>query len=47
MEQAVLEGRAGDLDVVGELEAALEGARGDALMEDLALRRLRRCLLTA
>ena len=37
MEQAVLERRAGHLDAVGELEAALEGARRDALVEDVGL----------
>ena len=36
MEEAVLEARALHLDMVGELEAALEGARGDAAIEDLA-----------
>src|SRR5690606_33941997 len=36
MEQAVVEARAGHLDVVGELEAAFEGARGDAAVKDLA-----------
>ena len=36
MEQAVLQARALHLDVVGELEAALEGARGDAAIEHLA-----------
>src|SRR5690242_19908946 len=33
MEQAIIEARAGHLDVVGELEAALEGAARDAAME--------------
>lgn len=37
MQEAVLEGRALDLDEVGELEGPLEGARGDALIEHLAL----------
>src|SRR3546814_5418799 len=36
-EQAVLELRAGHLDVVGEVEAALEGAGGDAAVEDARL----------
>ena len=36
VEEAVLEARAGHLDMVGELEAALEGARGDAAIEHLA-----------
>ena len=38
VQEAVLEVRAGHLDVVGELEAALEGAGRDALIEHLALR---------
>src|SRR6185312_14464211 len=33
MEQAVVEACTGDLDVIGELEAALEGAACDAAME--------------
>ena len=37
MQQAVLEIGALDLDVVGELEAALEGTRGDAAMQERAL----------
>src|SRR4051812_47781402 len=37
MEQAVVEAGADDLDVVGELEAALEGAAGDAAIEVGAL----------
>src|SRR3546814_4493385 len=36
-EQAVLELRAGHLDVVGEVEAALEGAGGDAAVEEARL----------
>ena len=36
MEEAVLQARALHLDMVGELEAALEGARGDAAIKDLA-----------
>ena len=36
MQQAVHQAGAGDLDVVGELEAPLEGAAGDAAMEELA-----------
>src|SRR5688500_12705676 len=34
-QEAVLESRAGDLDVIGELEAALEGAAGYAAVEHL------------
>ena len=41
VEEAVLEARALHLDVVGELEAALEGAGGDAAIEDLACLRPR------
>ena len=37
MEQSVLAGRAGDDDMVGKLEATLESARRDALIEDVAL----------
>ena len=37
MQQAVLEVGALHLDVVGELEAPLEGARGDAAVQELAL----------
>ncbi len=37
VQETVLERRALHLDVVGELEHALEGARGDALVERLAL----------
>ena len=37
MEQAVLQAGTDDLNMVGELEAALEGTRGDALVQDLAL----------
>jgi hypothetical protein len=37
MQEAVLERCALDLDVIGKLEDALEGARGDALIERLAL----------
>src|SRR3546814_1253527 len=37
-EQAVLELGAGHLDVVGEVEAALEGASGDAAVEEARLR---------
>src|SRR5215471_8130219 len=37
VKQAVLERRAADLDVLGELEDALERACGDALVEHLAL----------
>ena len=33
VEEAVLKARALHLDMVGELEAALEGARGDAAIE--------------
>ncbi len=33
MEQTVFHGRVGDLDMVGQLEAALEGAAGNAAME--------------
>ena len=33
MEQAVLELGGADLDMLGELEAALEGAPGDALVQ--------------
>ena len=36
MQESVLEARALHLDVVGELEAALEGARGDAAIKDIA-----------
>ena len=36
MQETVLQRRALHLDVVGELEAALEGACGDALIERLA-----------
>src|SRR5262249_1621101 len=36
VEQPILEGSALDLDVVGELEAALESPRSDALIEHLA-----------
>src|SRR5262249_54014335 len=36
VQQSVLEARGLDLDVVGELEHALEGARRDALVEHLA-----------
>ena len=34
MEQAVLEAGAGDLDILGKLEAQLEGALGNAAMEE-------------
>src|SRR5439155_12301321 len=37
VQESVLEMRALDLDMVGELEHALEGARGDTLIEGLAL----------
>src|SRR5882724_896356 len=37
MQQAVHQAGAGDLDVVGQLEAPLEGAPGDAAMEELAV----------
>src|SRR5687768_13986745 len=37
VEQAVLKACAGDLDMVGELEAALEGAGGDAAIENLTV----------
>jgi hypothetical protein len=40
MEQAVVEARAIDLHVVGEAEAALEGAPGDAAVQIAALRLL-------
>src|SRR5437667_1642145 len=36
VQESVLEGRALDLDVVGKLEHALEGAGGDALVEHVA-----------
>ena len=35
MQQAVFEAGAGHLDMVGELEAALKSARGNALVENL------------
>ena len=41
MKQPVLEARACDRHMVGKLEATLEGARGDALVQDLALAGLR------
>ena len=37
MQETILAGRAGHDDMVGELESALKRARGDALVEDLAL----------
>ena len=37
VQEPVLERRALDVDVVGELENTLEGARGDALIEHLAV----------
>jgi hypothetical protein len=37
MKQPVLGRRPGGEDMIGELETALEGARGDALIENLAL----------
>lgn len=37
VQKAVLEIGALHLDVVGELEAALEGTRGDAAMQEIAL----------
>ena len=37
VKQAVLKVSTGDLDMVGQLEAALEGARGDALVQELGL----------
>ena len=37
VKQAVLKVRTSDLDMVGQLEAALEGARGDALVQELGL----------
>ena len=40
MQQAVLQAGADDHDVVGKLEATLERAGGDALVQDLALRGL-------
>src|ERR1700732_2176052 len=36
VQEPVLQARALDLDIVGELEATLEGSRGDALVEHLA-----------
>src|SRR5580704_9816101 len=36
VEEPVLQARAVDLDIVGELEATLEGSRGNALVEHLA-----------
>ena len=36
VQEPVLQARALDLDIVGELEDTLEGARGDALVEHLA-----------
>ena len=47
VEQAVLEACAGDLDMVGKLEAALEGAGGDAAVEHLAAALLLLFLLLA
>src|SRR5262249_24860223 len=37
MEQAVLQARALHLDMVGKLESALKGARGNAAIENLAV----------
>ena len=37
MEQAVLQAGGLDLDMLGELEAALEGAAGDALVQEVGL----------
>ena len=36
MQQAVLERGAGDLDIFGKLEAQLEGALGNAAMQEFA-----------
>ena len=47
VKQAVLQRRALHFDVVGELEAALEGARGDAAIEELAFLLLLAGLLLA
>ncbi len=47
MQQAVLQARAGHDDMVGELEQSLEGARGDALMQEFAAGLLRDLLLGA
>src|ERR1044072_2184320 len=47
MQEAVHQRGAGDLDVVGELEAALESARRDALIEHLAWLLVGRRLLVA
>src|SRR5271157_1135542 len=41
MEQAVLKARALDFDMLGNLEMALEGASGDAAMQELRGLRLR------
>jgi hypothetical protein len=47
VEQAIHQRSAGDLDMVGELEAALERARGDPLVEDLTFRLVGLVLLLA
>ena len=39
MKQAVFKARAGHMDVIGELEAALERAGGNSLIEHFRLRR--------
>ena len=41
MQQAVFQPRAFNLNVVGELEAAFEGAAGDALEQEAAFRLFR------
>ena len=47
MQETVLERRALDLDEIGKLEDALEGARSDAVIQDVAGLLVRLALLLA